>query len=148
MTAYRQNAANAYANVGFETGITAASPHQLITLLFDGALTAIANARQLTEAQDIIGKGEAINKATLIIDSGLRAALNLEQGGELAKNLDDLYQYMLKRLVEAHLHNKLEFLDEVTQLLNDIKSAWATLDPQTAVDESASQANASIHVAG
>ena len=148
MSGYQQKAIHAYTNIGFETGITAASPHQLITLLFDGALTAIANARQLTEAKDIIGKGEAINKATLIIDSGLRAALNLEQGGELAKNLDDLYQYMLKRLVEAHLHNKLEFLDEVTQLLNDIKSAWATLDPQTAVDESASQANASIHVAG
>jgi flagellar protein FliS len=127
MAGYNRNAIKAYANVGFETGINSASPHQLITLLFDGILVAISKAKQHMISQEILEKNEAISKATLLIDSGLRAGLNLEQGGELARNLDDLYNYMLNRLMLAHLNNQPELLDEVYGLLTDIKDAWTTI---------------------
>lgn len=77
MAGYNRNAIKAYTNVGFETGINSASPHQLITLLFDGILVAITKAKQHMLNREIFEKNEAISKATLLIDSGLRAALNL-----------------------------------------------------------------------
>jgi flagellar protein FliS len=136
MAGYNRNAIKAYANVGFETGINSASPHQLITLLFDGILVAISKAKQHMISQEILEKNEAISKATLLIDSGLRAGLNLEQGGELARNLDDLYNYMLNRLMVAHLNNQPELLDEVYGLLTDIKDAWTTIGINTQTDPS------------
>ncbi len=79
-----RNGANAYAKVGIETGVAAASPHKLIVMLFDGALLSIATATQKMKDGDIAGKGQAISKAITIIDSGLRASLNKEAGGEIA----------------------------------------------------------------
>ncbi|MEY4210285.1 MAG: hypothetical protein RLZ92_664 [Pseudomonadota bacterium] len=134
MAGYNRNAINAYTNVGFETGISTASPHQLITLLFDGILAAITKAKQHMINKEILEKNEAISKATLLIDSGLRAGLNFEQGGELATNLDDLYSYMLNRLMLAHLNNQTELLDEVYGLLSDIKDAWTTIGMNTQPD--------------
>lgn len=122
-----RNVAKAYANIGLETGIVAASPHQLITMLFDGALAAILKAKKHMEQQQIAEKGEAISKAIMIIDSGLRAGLNLEQGGELANNLDNLYTYMVTRLMDANLQNSLSGLREVYQLLTDLKSSWVSI---------------------
>ena len=134
MAGYNRNAIKAYANVDFQTGINSASPHQLITLLFDGILVAITKAKQHMLNQEILEKNEAISKETLLIDSGLRAGLNFQQGGELAKNLDDLYSYMLNRLMLAHLNNQPELLDEVHNLLADIKSAWLAIDMKTQSD--------------
>jgi flagellar protein FliS len=105
-------------------------------LLFDGILVAISKAKQHMISQEILEKNEAISKATLLIDSGLRAGLNLEQGGELARNLDDLYNYMLNRLMLAHLNNQPELLDEVYGLLTDIKDAWTTIGINTQTDPS------------
>lgn len=122
-----RNVAKAYANVALETGVVAASPHQLITMLFDGALAAILKAKKHMEQQQIAEKGEAISKAIMIIDSGLRAGLNLEQGGDLANNLDNLYTYMVTRLMEANLQNSLSGLREVYQLLTDLKSSWVSI---------------------
>ena len=136
MAGYHSNAIKAYANVGFESGINSANPHQLITLLFEGILVAITKAKQHMLDQEILEKNEAISKATLLIDSGLRAGLNLEQGGELARNLDDLYNYMLNRLMLAHLNNQPELLDEVYGLLTDIKQAWTAIGINTQSDPS------------
>lgn len=122
-----RNVAKAYASVGLETGVVAASPHQLITMLFDGALAAILKAKTHMEQQQIAEKGEALSKAIMIIDSGLRAGLNLEQGGELASQLDALYSYMVTRLMEANLQNNLLTLREVYQLLTDLKSSWVSI---------------------
>lgn len=134
MAGFNRNAINAYTNVGFETGVNSASPHQLISLLFDGILVAITKAKQHMINKEILEKNEAISKATLLIDSGLRAGLNFEQGGELAKNLDDLYSYMINRLMLAHLNNQTELLDEVYGLLSDIKDAWTTIGVNTQSD--------------
>jgi flagellar secretion chaperone FliS len=116
--------ANAYAKVGVETGVVAASPHKLIVMLYDGALVAILSAMNHMKSGNIPEKGKYISKAILIIDSGLRASLNKDAGGEIALNLDSLYDYMSNRLLQANLTNQPELLEEVYGLLLDLKSAW------------------------
>lgn len=122
------NAARAYANVGLETGVASAEPHRLITMLFDGALLAVARARSAMTAGDIATRGAAITKAIQIIDEGLKASL-VDNGGGLAANLRALYEYMSCRLLVASLKNELAALDEVTRLLTEIKDAWHAIDP-------------------
>jgi flagellar protein FliS len=124
--------ANAYANIGVETGVLAASPHKLVTMLLDGALIAIAMGQKYMKAGDIKNKGESITKAILIIESGLRASLNKNVGGELADNLDALYEYMARRLFAANVENILEPLDEVHSLLEDIRGSWEAIGPEVA----------------
>jgi len=132
MFGYHRNAAQAYAKVGLETGVTAANPHKLIVMLFEGALIAILKAKQHMEAGEITQKGEAISKAAAIIDSGLRASLNFEAGGEVAQNMDALYAYMSRRLTEAHAKNDPAMLMEVHRLLTELKTAWDNINPQQA----------------
>jgi len=124
-----QRGANAYANIGVETGVVAASPHKLITMLFDGALVAIAMGQKYMSAGDIKKKGESITQAILIIESGLRASLNKNVGGEIALNLDALYEYMGRRLFAANVENSQEILEEVHGLLDGLRDAWETIGP-------------------
>jgi flagellar secretion chaperone FliS len=123
------NGAKAYATVGVETGVVAASPHKLVVMLFDGALVAISSAIQHMQSGDIPRKGEAISKAIMIIESGLRASLDKKVGGEVALNLDALYEYMSSRLVIANLKNQPNVLEEVYQLLKGLKDAWESIAP-------------------
>lgn len=116
--------ANAYARVGIETGVSAASPHSLIVMLFDGALVAVANALLHMKTGNIAAKGQAISKAMLIIDGGLRASLDKKVGGSIAISLDALYEYMGNRLLIANMKNQPEILTEVQTLLLDLKGAW------------------------
>lgn len=124
-----RNSAKAYGNVGLETGISTASPHQLITILLEGALLAIVVAKQNMLAGNIAEKGAAISKAILFIDSGLRGGLNMKDGGDLAGTLDSLYGYMCQLLAQAHAKNEPTMLDEVYSLLFDIKSSWDAIGP-------------------
>jgi flagellar protein FliS len=121
------NGANAYAAVGVETGVSAASAHELIVMLFDGALIALMAAQQHMKAGNIPAKGQSISKVIMIIDSGLRASLNKEVGGEIAQNLDALYQYMSTRLVIANIKNQPEILQEIYTLLKDLKTSWEAI---------------------
>ncbi|WP_151636392.1 flagellar export chaperone FliS [Noviherbaspirillum aerium] len=123
--------ANAYANIGIETGVAAASPHKLVVMLFEGAMVAIASAIQHLQAGDVAQKGLAISKAISIIDNGLRASLDKSIGGEIALNLDALYEYMSSRLLIANLKNQVQVLEEVHQLLKGLKSAWEEINPAT-----------------
>ena len=124
-----KSGANAYAKVGIETGVLAASPHKLIVMLFDGALVAVAMGIQHMKAREIEKKGLAISKAINIIDNGLRASLDKTVGGEIAQNLDALYGYMSERLLLANLKNQPEILDEVHGLLKDLRSTWDAISP-------------------
>ena len=119
--------ASAYAKVGVETGVAAASPHKLIVMLYDGALLSISNALGHMKSGNIAEKGRAISKAILIIDSGLRASLNKENGGDIAANLDSLYEYMTNLLVQGNLNNQPELLENVYKLLKDLKGAWDSI---------------------
>jgi flagellar protein FliS len=118
---------NAYANVGLETGIASASPHKLIVMLYDGVLTALAKAKANIVAGNIPAKGAALSHAITIIDNGLRVSLDLKAGGEIAENLDALYDYMSRRLFEANLRNDVTVVDEVHRLLSDLRSAWVEI---------------------
>ncbi|ALK98510.1 flagellar biosynthesis protein FliS [Massilia sp. WF1] len=130
--------ANAYANVGLETGIAAASSHKLIVMLYDGALVALLAAKTNIAARNIAAKGSAISKAIAIIDNGLRASLDKESGGEIAANLDALYEYMSRRLLHANLESDVPAIDEVHRLLSDLREAWVSIDDK--VNQSAALA--------
>lgn len=123
-------AINAYNKVGLESGVVSADPHKLILMLYQGALLAIASAKNQMQNKEIVAKGESINKAMAIIDEGLKGSLDLNVGGELAQNLAALYDYMCQRLLVATLKNDPEILDEVSRLLTDIKSAWEAIRPE------------------
>ena len=118
MSAMRQ-----YQTVNTQAQAVDASPHRLIQMLMEGGLTRIAQARGAMERQQTALKGEFIGKAIGII-GGLREGLDLQKGGELAANLDSLYQYMLSRLFEANVKNDTVLLDEVAGLLRNVKSGW------------------------
>ena len=127
MNAFSNNALKAYSMVGIETAVPSASPQQLILLLYEGAISAISSAQHHLRQKDIAAKGGAISKAISIIDGGLKASLDLNVGGDLAKSLFELYAYMSRRLLQANLNNDHAALDEVRQLLLQLKGAWETL---------------------
>ncbi len=124
--AARRGAA-AYSSVGVETGVSTADPHKLILMLFEGALLQIGTAVIALEKKDVPTKGMAISKAIEIILNGLKVSLDYEAGGELAQRLGALYDYMTQRLLYANLHNSRPAMDEVTQLLTDLKGAWEAI---------------------
>lgn len=121
---------SAYASVGIETGVAAASPHQLIVMLFDGACVAIRSALMHMQNGDVAAKGMAVSKAITIIENGLRASLDKKAGGEIASNLDALYDYMGRRLMQANLENNGDMLEEVRKLLSDLRETWNAIAPQ------------------
>ncbi len=125
-------ALKAYAKIGVESSISAADPHKLISMLYQGALLAIANAKNGILRKDVSAKGSATSKAIAIIDEGLNASLDKNVGGELAQNLSSLYEYMCSRLIAANLNNDLAALDEVAHLLTDLKGAWDSINPNVA----------------
>lgn len=112
-----------YRKVGTHTGIESADSHRLVQMLMQGALEKIATAKGFMQRGKVAEKGAHISWAIAIIE-GLRAGLNLEQGGAIAQNLDDLYEYMGRRLLQANLDNDATMLDEVMALMQEIKGAW------------------------
>lgn len=126
------SAINAYNKVGMDSNVVSADPHKLITLLYQGALLAIANAKNSILRGDIAARGKAISHAILIIDSGLNASLNKEVGGDLALNLAALYTYMSHKLLSANINSDMQALDEVSKLLGELKEAWESIRPQVA----------------
>jgi flagellar protein FliS len=141
MNAYSSQAIKAYATIGVETGVASASPHQLILMLYEGAISAVATAQSHLRLKDMAAKGQAISKAISIIGDGLSAALQQNVGGELAKNLADLYQYMGQRLLEANLKSDHEALEEVRQLLAQLKGAWESMPVSPSPLQSVATAN-------
>ena len=118
MAALRQ-----YQTVNTQSQVGDASPHRLIQLLMEGGMSRLAQARGAMQHGQVAIKGELIGKAIGII-GGLREGLDLQQGGEVAANLDRLYEYMVSRLVEANRSNDAAMLDEVAALLRNVKSGW------------------------
>lgn len=120
--------ARRYQQFGVSTGVTGADPHQLVQLLLDGAVDRIASARGCLQRGDLAGKGERISRTIAIIEA-LRASLDFEAGGALADRLDSLYDYVIRRLLDANLHADVAAVDEAGQLMDEIRSAWAAIAP-------------------
>ena len=123
-TSVSSRAASAYKRVAAETSVQGADPHQLVGLLFDALLQSIASARGAMARSDIPAKGKALGKAVRIIEEGLKAGLNLQQGGEVAANLHQLYGYSVLRLTHANLKNDAAALEEVIRLIEPVADSW------------------------
>ena len=129
---FATQSAAAYAKVGIETNVSTANPHQLVLMLFDGALLAINSAAISMANGDVASKGSSISKAIEIITFGLKASLDGDAGGELALRLGSLYDYMCQRLFFANASNNEATLNEVSGLLSDLREAWAQMGQQVA----------------
>ncbi|MFM8755810.1 flagellar export chaperone FliS [Limnohabitans sp.] len=119
-------AVESYGTVQRVTGVASADNVQLIQMLFDGLLESLAMAKGHMMNGVIDEKSKAISRAARIV-VGLQGALDFDQGGELARNLNDLYSYVTRRLFHVNAHNDLEALAEITSLMKDISEAWQNL---------------------
>lgn len=133
-TSVSSRSAAAYQRVNVETAVSQADPYTLVTMLFDGLLRNIGTAKVAIARGDVAAKGDHIIKAVRIIDEGLKSALDLERGGELAANLHGLYGYCVVRLTYANLHNDVAALDEVARVLNPVIQGWKALADQPKVN--------------
>lgn len=118
-----RSAAATYAQVGVETSVQTATPHQLIALLFEGARSALSLARIAMDENNVEARGSAVSKAINIIANGLQASLDMGQG-DLSEKLNALYDYMVRRLTHANIRNDRQALEEVDGLLKEIQEAW------------------------
>lgn len=118
-----QHAMAHYRSVGAYGAAAAEDRVSLIMRIMDAAAESLSTARGCIDRKDPARKGEALKRAIALID-GLRASLDAEQGGEIAANLDALYDYMTRRLAEANLKDDTVMVDEVASLLRELKTAW------------------------
>ena len=124
------NRANAYRQVGAHSGVENASPHALIQMLFEGLFQSLNAARGAMERGEIEEKGRHLGKAVRILQEGLAAGLDLDQGGELAGNLKLLYDYSVKQLTHANVHNDVGLVEEVIGVLQPVAQGWKEIGPE------------------
>jgi len=129
MFAQHRSAAASYRSLDVETMVDGADPHRLVEMLYDGAVVQVAKARHALARQDITTKCEATTRAIRIIDEGLKAALDA-RAGDVARNLDALYDYMTRTLLSANLKNSDVQFGEVEKLLGDLRGAWREIGPK------------------
>jgi flagellar protein FliS len=123
-----RSALNQYNQVGARSAEMETSPHRLVQMLLEGALDKIAIAKGHIDRGEAAEKGRYISWAISIV-GGLRASLDKSAGGEIAENLDRLYDYMERRLLQANVESDDSTLDEVARLLLEIKSGWDQIAP-------------------
>lgn len=109
-----------------EMEIRTATPEMVIVKLYEGALRFIRAARSHQEAGHIAGRASSIAKALAIVNE-LQHSLNLEQGGEIARNLDSLYFFVTDRLLEANLRGSTASLDVASGILSTLNEAWVEI---------------------
>lgn len=123
-TSVSTRSASAYRKVSLEIAVDQADPHHLVDMLFDGLLHAIGSARAALQRGDTKAKCQYIVTAVRILEEGLKGGLNLEDGGELAVNLMDLYNYCVLRLTQANARNDDLALEEVTRTISPLADGW------------------------
>lgn len=116
-----------YQNVDVRASVETASPHELITMLFDGALTAMAKAKGAIERDDINERTTHLNKANDIV-LGLKDFLDHEKGEDIAANLDLLYDYVVRALLQANRDNDADKVQEAMDLILQVKSGWVQME--------------------
>lgn len=121
--------AGAYRQIGVETGVTDASPHRLITMLFDGFTDAVAQGFTAMQQGNFEVKSRFIGRSVRIVEEGLKGALDVQAGGVLAQDLSALYSYIAKRLTQANLHNDPRALEECVRLMEPLRTAWVAIGP-------------------
>jgi len=134
-SAYSPRAANAYQRINVETSMHTIDQHQLVALLYEGVLSSIATARGALARGDVLGKVNGISKAIRIIEEGLSTALDKVDGGELAQNLGDLYDYCMHRLILANARNDDVMMLEVMRLIEPVAQGWNQIKQAGAVPD-------------
>lgn len=130
VSAYARNAKlAAYQSVSVHGNVAAADPHKLVLMLMDGILERLAVARSSVERGDVARMAQLLHSCTTLI-AELRGSLNLKQGGELAHNLGDLYDYMARKLIRANAEKNAEYMREIASLLGEVRSAWVAIGPE------------------
>ena len=124
--------AGLYQAVKVDTGVSAASPHRLVEMLFEEFLASCARARGAIRSGEVQEKGRSIGRAVRIVEEGLRAGLNLEAGGQLAHDLHDLYRYVTLRLTHANLNSDDAAIAECLALIQPLHDAWRAIGPLVA----------------
>ncbi len=119
---------SSYRNVSAYGGLAEASPHQVVEVMLDAVLSRVNEARGHVERGEVEAKGEKIGKALGIIEA-LVLSLDKDRGGELAANLERLYDYSSRTLLKANLENRPDLLGEVAGLLREIKLGWEGIRP-------------------
>lgn len=123
-TSMNRSAANAYRQVGVQSVVDGASPHLLIQMLFDALETSLNAAKGAMQRGEIEEKGRQIGKAVRILEEGLKASLNHEQGGEVAQNLVSLYDYCITQITLANLRNDISLLDAAQTVIAPVAQGW------------------------
>jgi len=126
---YAYQGPQAYARISLESRVAGATPHQLIAMLFEGACGAIAHARIAFAQGNVARRGEMISKAINIVDNGLRAALDHQKGPAIAADLERLYDYISRLLMQANLHSSPDKLAQAETLLRDLAEVWQAIAP-------------------
>jgi flagellar secretion chaperone FliS len=120
-------ASQQFAREYMRTQAETSSPTKLVVMLYDGAVRFLSLARDKMAHGDVEARHNYLVKSQRIIGE-LLSALDFEKGGEIAKNLQRIYTYMLQQLIEANLHDRVEPIDEVIRLLRDLRGSWAEVD--------------------
>jgi len=118
-----QSGASQYQKVNVTSEVLDADPHRLIQLLMEAGLTRMAQAKGAIQRKDMEEKASLLGRVNEIIQT-LQSSLDHNQGGELASNLDRLYDYMIRRLLEASGQNSTDMIDEVMGLMLEVKTGW------------------------
>ena len=129
-TSVSSRSASAYKRASVDASVDMASPHQLVSLLFEALQRHLGAAKLAMHSGDIAGKCKQIGAAMRILEEGLIAPLDLDNGGDLAANLKDLYDYCVHRLIMANAKNDAAILDEVAHLIEPIASGWKQINGQ------------------
>lgn len=114
----------AYANASLDASVAAASPHRLVMMLFQGARIALAHARRAIADGNVAARAHALTKAAVIIDSGLKASLDIKHGGPIAVQLDSLYEYMVLAIARANVDGDRAKVEEIDRLLAGLEESW------------------------
>ncbi|EGR2794610.1 flagellar export chaperone FliS [Vibrio navarrensis] len=113
----------AYKKVSVDSQLSAASPHKVIQMLMAGAIERLIQGKAAMQAGNIPVKGERLGKALDIIIA-LRSCLSMDDGGDIARNLDQLYEFMITQISNANHKNDPQPIDDVIDIIREIKSAW------------------------
>src|SRR5690606_38862534 len=124
-----RSAAASYHTLDVQTRVDSADPHRLVEMLYDGAIVQVSKARHALASQDIAMKCESTTRAIRIVDEGLKAALD-KRAGEVAENLDALYDYVSRILVRANARNDDALYAEAEKLLGELRGAWREIGPK------------------
>jgi flagellar protein FliS len=119
----------AYQSVSAHGAVAGADPHRLVLMLMDGIMERMAVARACIGRGDIARKAKLLHSCVTLLEE-LRGSLNIARGGELARNLSELYDYMSRQLIRANADSNIEYIKEVTSLLGEVRQAWVAIGPE------------------